>query len=82
MKPRKSISVDFRPSKTRNDRRAVQIERDCSVEIGAVSQHLGFTQRGRNFSARTPVSIAHSHENYSESGMYSFEQQVDVALPR
>jgi len=60
MKPRKSISVDFRPSKTRDDGTAVQIERDCSIEIGAVSQHMGFTQPGKNFSARMPVSIAHS----------------------
>ena len=36
MKLRKSISVDFRPSKTRDDGTAVQIERDCSIEIGAV----------------------------------------------
>jgi hypothetical protein len=75
MKPRKSISVDFRPSKTRDDGTAVQIERDCSIEIGAVSQHMGFTQLGKNFSARMPVSIAHSHGNYSESRMYSFEHQ-------
>jgi hypothetical protein len=58
MKLRKSISVDFRPSKTRDDGTAVLTERGCSIEIGAVSQHMGFTQPGKNSSTRMPVSIA------------------------
>jgi hypothetical protein len=75
MKPRKSISVDFRPRKTRHDGTTVQIERHCSVEIGAAGQHVGFTQPGKNFSPRMSVSIARSHRNHGESGMHPFEQQ-------
>jgi hypothetical protein len=61
MKPPKSISVDFRPRKARDNGTAVQIKRDRSVEIGAVGQDVGFTQPGKNFSPRMSVSIARSH---------------------
>ena len=75
MKPRKSISVDFRPRKTRDDSLAVQVERDCTVKIGAVGHHVGFSQPGKNFSARVTVSIARSHGYHCESGMHPVEQQ-------
>ena len=70
MKPRKSISVDFRPRKARNDGLAVQIERDRAVEIGAVGQHAGFAQPGQNFSPRVTISIALSHRNHRKSRMH------------
>ncbi len=77
MKPRKSISVDFRPRKTRDDSFAVQVERDCSVKIGAVGHHVGFSQPGQNFSARMTISIARSHGYHCESRVHPLKQQWD-----
>src|ERR1700690_1604120 len=75
MKPRKLISVEFRSRKRRDDSFAVQVKRDRALEIGAVGQHMGFTQPGQNFPSRMSISIALSHRNHSESGMHPLEQQ-------
>jgi hypothetical protein len=73
MKPQKLISVDFR-RKTRRNGLNVQKKRDRAFEIGAVGQHVSFSQPGKNFFTRMSVSIARSHRNHSESGMHPVEQ--------
>src|ERR1700690_2908650 len=75
MKLRRSISVDFRRSETRNDGRPVEIKCNRSIEVGPVSQHVGFTQSSKNFFPRMSISIARSHRNHSEPGMHPFQQQ-------